>query len=193
MSVPLVPKQSNAVAVPSERPKREVSRREMIGIAGVVIAAVVGFQAFRWISGGSEVAPTDLPEISPRELDQAIAKWKESGPKDYDLDMTIVSNAHKTDIHLEVRGGEGKRLVRNEIESTRPEELAQWTIEGQMQQIAAYIERDTSLAARNAGQQMVNVGKLHPDLGYPIEYSRQGTGDQTKFHVTIENFTPVNP
>jgi len=154
---------------------------------------MVLFQIFRWVSGGTDVAPTGLPEISSRELDAAAAKWKALGPKDYDLEMTVVSNANKSDYLLEVRNGEGKRLVRNEIESTRADELAQWTIEGQMAQIAAYIERDTSVAARNAGQQMINVGKLDPDLGYPLEYSRQGTGDQTKFHITVTKFQPIEP
>lgn len=192
MSVPLVPNRAKAAESPPVR-KREISRRELLGIAGAVVASMVLFQVFRWVSGGSDVAPTGLPEISSRELDAAAAKWKASGPQDYDLDMTVVSNANETEIHLEVRNGEGKRLVRNDIESTRADELAQWTVEGQMAQIAAYIERDTSVAAQNAGQQMVNVGKLDPDLGYPLEYSRQGTGDQTKFHVTVTKFQPVEP
>jgi len=189
-----VPRQakSHAAESPPAR-KRQISRRELLGIAGAVVASMVLFQIFRWVSGGTDVAPTGLPEISSRELDAAAAKWKALGPKDYDLEMTVVSNANKSDYLLEVRNGEGKRLVRNEIESTRADELAQWTIEGQMAQIAAYIERDTSVAARNAGQQMINVGKLDPDLGYPLEYSRQGTGDQTKFHITVTKFQPIEP
>jgi hypothetical protein len=190
----LVPKQAKAqsTAAPPRR-RREVSRRELFGIGGAVVGSMVLFQIFRWVSGGSDVAPTGLPEISSRELDAAALKWQAAGPKNYDLHMTVVSNANETNMHLEVRNGEGRRLVRNEIESTRPEEMSQWTVEGQMAQIAAYIERDTSVAAQNAGMQMVNVGRLHPELGYPLEYSRQGTGDQTKFHITVTKFQPIEP
>lgn len=192
MSVPLVPKQA-AVPAATSAPKRQVSRREALVMAGVVVASMLLFQVFRWVSGGSDVAPTNLPEISPRELQIAQAKWQQFGPKDYDVDLVIVTNSDSTNIHLEVRGGQGTRLVRDEIESTRPEDLVQWTVEGQMSQLAEYIEKDTSKEARNAGMQMVNVGKFEPDLGYPLEYSRQGTGDQTKFHVTVQKFQTVNP
>lgn len=192
VSVPLV---SNPGKPLKEQPaaKRQISRREWIGIAILVVAVMAFFPVIRWLSGGSELNPTHLPEISPRELAASHDKWRQKGPKDYNLRMEVVSSLHKTDIRLEVRGGEGKRLVRNDIESTRPEEMSQWTIDGQMEQMAAYIKRDTSIAARNAGMRMVNVGKFDPNLGYPLEYSRQGTGDQTQFHMTVLDFQPVSP
>ncbi len=192
MSVPLAPKQAKDVAAPPTR-KREVSRREVVGILGVVLGSIVLFPVLKWLSGGSDVEPTNLAEISPRELAIAQELWQKNGHKDYDIDLVVDSPAHKTNLHLEVRGGVGKRLVKNDIESTRADDLSQWTIDGQMTQIAEYIARDTSKEARNAGKAMVNVGRFDPKLGYPLEYSRQGIGDQTKFHVTVLKFEAVTP
>lgn len=192
MSVPLVPKKTSAETAPPAA-KREVTRKELIGIALVVLAAMILFPAMRWISGGSDVEPTNLSEISPRELQIARQQWKEKGPLNYNLEMDFIAPATQTKLVMEVRGGVAKSLVKNGTPVTRDDELSQWTIEGQFDQIAKYIAMDTSDAARKAGWTMVNVGRFDDQLGYPADYSRQGTGHQVKYHIIVTKFEPVTP
>lgn len=165
----------------------------MVGITITVVAAIALWQVGRWISGGSDIQPTNLTEISPRELEVAKERWKARGPKNYNLEIAFVAPATKTDLQLEVRGGVASKLVKNGTPITREGELAQWTIEGQFEQLAKYIALDNSTDAKNHGWTMVNVGKFDEKLGYPVDYSRQGTGHQVKYHITITKFEEVTP
>lgn len=165
----------------------------MVGIALVVLAAMVLFPAVRWLTGGSDVEPTNLSEISPPELDIAKRRWQEKGPLNYNLQIAFVAPATKSDLQLEVRGGVATKLVKNGTLVTREDELAKWTVEGQFEQLAKYIAMDTSPAAKGAGWTMINVGKFDEELGYPVDYSRQGTGHQVKYHITVTKFEEVTP
>jgi hypothetical protein len=194
VAVPLVPKQTRATVAPApDAPKRQVTRREMVGIAISVVATMFGFQAYRWWTSDSTVATTHLPAITPIDLDKAKNLWREQGPKDYNLEMTFVAPATSADLRLEVRDGLATRLQKKGIETKRADELAQWTVEGQFEQIAKYLTMDMSTEAKNAGWTMVNVGEFDKTYGYPKEYSRQGTGHQTKYHITVTKFERVNP
>lgn len=192
VSIPLVPKKHGADAAPPP-PKREITRRQMVAGALVLLGAMVVFPAIRWLTGGSDIEPTNLSEISPPELEIARRRWQEKGPLNYNLEIAFVAPATKTDILLEVRGGVATKLVKNGTPVSRQEELSLWTVEGQFDQIKKYVSMDTSPAARNAGWTMVNVGKFDEALGYPADYSRQGTGHMVKYHITVTKFEEVTP
>lgn len=198
MAVPLVPKTTRAAAAPvaappAVAPKREVTRREMIGVVALVVLTIIGFQGYLWVTSGSSVAPTNLPIITAAQLEKAKALWEEKGPKDYNLELKFVAPFTDADLTLEVRDGVGKVLKRSGVESTRADELAQWTIEGQFAQISKYLAMDTSAEAKQKGWTMVNVGEFDRNYGYPLEYSRQGNGHQTKYHITIKKFATATP
>lgn len=163
----------------------------MVGIVVAVVVTVIVFQLGRLLTGGSDVEPTHLAEISPPELAAARDTWKGKGPKSYNLEFEFVAPATKSDMRLEVRNGVAKKLINNGTEVTRADQLAQWTMEGQFEQIAQYIQMDNSPTAKNAGWTMRNVGRFDEKLGYPAEYSRQGNGHQTKYHITVTKFEEV--
>lgn len=192
MSVPFAPKKPSAEAA-APPVKREVTRKEMLAIGLIIAAAMVLFPTVRWLTGGSDLEPTNLTEISPRDLDIARNLWIKHGPLNYNLDLEFVAPATKTDLQLEVRGGIATKLVKNGTPVSRQNELDQWTIEAQFDQIGKYVAMDTSDAARTAGWTMRNVGRFNEELGYPEDYSRQGTGHQVKYHITVKKFEPVEP
>jgi hypothetical protein len=81
--------------------------------------------------------------------------------------------------------------LKNGTPVTREEDLAQWTVEAQFAQLAKYIQLDNSEYAKNRGSSMINVGKFDEKFGYPLDYSRQGNGDQVKYHITVTKFEEV--
>jgi hypothetical protein len=191
VSVPLVPKKGGAAVAPEAPPKREVTRRQMVGIVITIVLAVITYQTLLKLSGGSDIQPTNLSEISPPELENARRLWTEKGPLNYNMELVFVSPSSKTDMLLEVRGGVARKLVKNGTPVTREDDLAHWTVEGQFEQLAKYIQLDNSDYAKNRGSSMINVGKFDEKLGYPADYSRQGNGDQVKYHITVTKFEEV--
>jgi hypothetical protein len=183
-----------ATGAPAEAPvttRRPTTRRQMVGIVIAVVSTVILFQIGSCALRRSGVEPTHLVEISPRELTQAREAWSSKGPKSYNLEFVFEAPANTSNMRLEVRNGVAKTLVKNGTQVTRADELVQWTMEGQFDQIAHYIQTDTSPAAKNAGRSMRNVGRFDEKLGYPAEYSRQGNGDQVKYHITVTKFEEV--
>ncbi|MFP6659722.1 MAG: DUF6174 domain-containing protein [Pirellulales bacterium] len=114
----------------------------------------------------------NLPPLTQQRLDAAAAKWSETGPADYDMELEL-TGARSDKIRIEVRADAPQTLAingRNYDPLATPET---WTVDGQF----GFIERDVESAENAANKSQIQLSALfHPKFGVPMRYRRSEQG-----------------
>ena len=150
-----------------------------VKVLGVLASPIVMIGVIALLPSLSE------PTLTREDFDAALAKWKEHGPKTYE--MTIDFRGYDTQYDYQVEVAEGKiaRLVKNGAEIPTGSDDKQWSIDAQMELIAKDLEERIA-GANNA----TLVAEFHPKYGYPVFYQRQEYGSPVNYKYRITSFTP---
>jgi hypothetical protein len=174
------------IASPTFSGRRFTSRFLVIGVfVGIGIAALCGVAILIL------VMRDDLPKLTEEALAAAEARWDESGPPSYDVDVDL-RGARPGLVHVEVRGGRvvsPPTLNGNPIRATHTWET--WTVDGQFETI----HREFQLAAdpqsqmhAAPGTRLILQGTFHPTLGYPLRFRRLALGPVPEVSWEIVRF-----
>jgi hypothetical protein len=129
-----------------------------------------------------------LPALTEAALDAAEKRWRDAGPKSYDLDLEI-GGAEPGPVHVEVRNGEVVAMQRDGETPAQRRVWDVWAIPGQF----ATLERELELAADPAGQMGASAEtrlsiqcEFDPQFGYPRRYHRlvYGGGPEVYWRTT---------
>jgi len=126
-------------------------------------------------------------QLRPEELAAARARWKASGPRDYDLQYQekITQNGEQGETEWDVQVRDGKvAAVTCDGAALPAAEYPNLTVEGQFAEIEKGLELDLAAGARK------NYATAAFDLGdgHPTHYVRRvrGTGDRLEWNVNLK-------
>lgn len=115
------------------------------------------------------------------KLDAARLRWRESGIKDYNLDIAV-SGALSASYHIRVRNGQpAEGCTQNDKPFENPNQIRFWTVEGLLEEVLMRelenIEKDPSCHS-----QVVFDAKL----GYPVDYMKVSKENVTRFALRLQ-------
>jgi hypothetical protein len=134
----------------------------------------------------------ERPQVTSEAIAEARARWREHGPKSYDISIRFHSfNTGDDTFDLEVRDGHVSRAVKNgSIEIVDKKEY--WTVDSQLDEIAADIER------RDQGgynvKQNVTIelyAEFDAELGYVRRYEHIIVRNPQNYDWEVTSFRPV--
>ena len=152
----------------SRFPWRRFAAGAAVDIAvGIVALAAVLFSIFRG---------TTL-RLTPQDFDAARERWRQQGPRDYDLTIAQ-TGARAGTIEVEVRDGEVTAMT---VDGTTPSQRRTWyywSVPGMFD----VLERDLEAAE---AEQLLLRADFDPATGYPRRYERAmfRTRQQTQWEV----------
>lgn len=131
------------------------------------------------------------PPITMAELDAAVDRWSEHGPKNYDLDLEL-SGANSAAVHVEVRDGEVVQVIYDgrKLQSRLWDD---WSVPGLFAIIRIDIE--SCMAKRDSAQKGVAAVNVEPRglfddrYGYPLRY-RRVTSSGADANWVVTQFKP---
>ena len=144
-------------------------RRMLVGVAAGIVLGLAAMIAVAMLSRGS-VARRLTPEL----FQEAMAKWKQEQPQDYDIEIQVRGNQPAT-YYVEVRGGDARLALRNGQPLTQRRTFSTWSVPGMFATVARDVD---ALERRAAGQTDKSVPDLNlratfdPRYGYPARYRR---------------------
>ncbi len=185
------PPEARGDASPSlDATKRPKQRRLLRGVVvGILLGIVVG-------GIGSVVVLAirnrdALPMMKANDYRAALARWKEHGPKSYDLDMDVGMSLNGR-MHLEVRDGAVTKLTLDG-KPLQPRLGEYWSINGLFEIIGLDTERNE--AAVKNGESLYSLpvaqqAKFDPNNGIPLEYRRREESSGQAGQWKIVSFQP---
>lgn len=129
-----------------------------------------------------------LPELTVEKLAAAEKLWETSGPKSYNLDLTI-EGAQPGVVHVEVRDGVTTAMQRDGLAPQQRRVWDVWAVPGMFETI----ERELQLAEdpqhemdAGAGASVDLRAEFDPTYGYPARFHRIvfGGGPEVYWKVT---------
>jgi len=165
---PRLPMHDASPKPPVRFPWRRFAAGAAVGIAvGLVALAAVLFYTFRG---------TTL-RLTPEDFDAARARWRQHGPRDYDLTIEQ-TGARAATIEVSVRDGEVTAMT---VDGTSPSQRRTWyywSVPGMFD----VLERDLQAAE---AEQLLLRADFDPATGYPRRYERTmlRTRQQTQWEV----------
>ena len=167
----------------SPAPRRLPASTVAWGIAlGVVLGIVLSVAGFAYFYRGT----AEL--LTYEALETAEERWKRAGPASYNQDLELVgTQAGK--IHVEVRGGQVTKMVRNGYEPSQQRTWYYWSVPGQFETI--HIDWEAAKHPQEGfgvapSVKAVIRAEFDPRYGYPRFYQRilLGTGIHVEWRVT---------
>lgn len=116
----------------------------------------------------------DTPPLTLSALEAAQTRWREHGPRDYDLDIQIAGKRAGR-VHIEVRNGEPTAMTRDGLVPSQPRTWSMWTVEGQFDMIRIEFDAAANPAkgfGTASGAQIIQRARFDQELGYPLRYER---------------------
>lgn len=135
------------------------------------------------------------PEVTRELLDNAVQRWKENGPANYDVE-TVVEGRRKDVYRVSVRDGEPVSLVHNGTQIDRPQGWETWSVPGMFDTIrrdVKTVERVQSGQADKYTPRLRLKADFDRKYGYPKRYRRtpKSGGGEIIWHVN--KFEVVEP
>lgn len=155
----------------------------MGGSCGAVVAVVLAVALLR----------DTTPVLTRPAFDAAVARWKEHGPADYDLDVVVQGNQPGR-IHVEVRGGAATAMTRDGVTPSQRRTWDYWTVPGQFDMIQIELDNQSDPRGQFAGasgSQLVLWAEFDPRYGYPRRYHRVLLGGQQEMRWEVTRFQPI--
>jgi hypothetical protein len=194
--------------VNAPRPRRRASTfflaaalGAMFGLAGAFLVWVFSFR-------------DPLPPQTARDFAEAQQRWREHGPRDYDIEVEV-SGPQPAVYRVEVRGGEPVAAFRNGRPLTQKRTWSTWSVPGMFDTQAGDFRHVARIEAGTADETTPRLslyGVFHPQYGYPQRYRRimlgqgqeesmahrvsqgraRGAGDSAAMEVSwdVREFTP---
>jgi hypothetical protein len=166
-----------------------VSERRRLSAASIVVGVLLGVATV--VAGvlvGAFLNRNPTPLLTREAYEVAAQRWDAHGPASYDLDLELSGN-RPGKIHVEVRGGQATRMVRDGVEPKQQRTWYYWTVPGQMDMIAEELDmaEDPAKAFNAPGATaVIQRAEFDPQYGYPRVYHRivQGTDFEILWKVT---------
>lgn len=157
----------------------------VLGTAMVLIALLVLAIAAR-----RGAAPT----VTTEALRAAIARWRERGPRNYDL-VVVTSGRQTGSYEVQVRDGQPTAAQRNGRDLKR-REATYWTVPGLLDVIQhdlKYVDDPVRGFNAPAGSTVILRAEFDPELGLPRTYQRSILGQQSDIEWQLTKFQRVEP
>ncbi len=146
----------------------------LLAVLGVTVVAVE-----IWYNAGQQ--------LTPDQVAQALAKWKASGPRDYDLTYTKKRGADVETYDVQVRHG---KVVYAELNGRPLEErLLRYQ---DMTALLGFVDdfaRKDAEAVQAGGRRPFEVGHFDPTDGHLTHYVRSAGRDE-RVELTVTRFEP---
>lgn len=175
----------------TEKPPKRRSKLRNFAI-GMILGsglAILGIVAALYLTSGPQ-----LPPITFEILDDAVKRWSDAGPQNYQFDAEL-TGVNPSVVHVEAQNGLVTTMTMNG-RPTKAHTWDDWSVPG----LFGVIRRDLEVcmnpqnqnkqiegANQNAAQAEVVVprGTFDPKLGYPMQYHRvTPTGQDAKWRIT---------
>jgi hypothetical protein len=130
-----------------------------------------------------------IPELTRESLQAAQQRWRQNGPKNYDLDV-VLSGSQSGQIHVEVRNGEITGMTRNGMTPKQRRTWDYWTVPGQFDTIGQEMEMANDPAhgfPAPPGSKVLQKAQFDTGDGHPVRYHRVvlGTQLEIRWEVTL--------
>ena len=132
------------------------------------------------------------PLVTAESLDAAEQRWRQSGPTDYQMDLTL-TGLQAGEIHIEVHHGEVTSMVRNGQTPKQRRTWDYWSVPNQFEMIRQDLESAQQPAqafGASDRSQFVMRADFDPHYGYPIYYQRIVLGTPHDISWRVTRFTP---
>jgi hypothetical protein len=152
-------------------PRRRPRSRALIIAAGLLLGVVAGlvlmFALFVLKRGQS------APAITREDLAAAEQKWRQRGPKSYNMDLAI-GGRQPGPVHIEVRDSRVTRMTRDGVTPSQPRTWEYWTVPEQFETIRQDFDSADTPGGFGAapGTQTMLKAEFDPQYGYPRRYQR---------------------
>ena len=179
---------SSASEVAAKTRRRARPRALALGCLLGGVAALVGLVLAIAITGRDP-----LPRLTRETLDAAIARWQQSGPANYDLDL-VLTGAQTGNLHIEVRDGDVTLMTRDGQAPVQRRTWDFWSVPNQIAMmdedlVAAEGDPQRAFGVADRGQ-IVLQAEFDPVLGYPRRYRRQVLSTSNTIEWRVMQFTP---
>jgi hypothetical protein len=110
-----------------------------------------------------------LPELSAQRLQEATARWRASGVKDYRVEVEVQSRQTEH-YQVEVQEGSPRQAWRNGRPLTQTRVFDTWSVPGMLTTISADLDRAT--APDGEGTRLTLRCQFDSQTGAPVHYRR---------------------
>ncbi len=154
-------------------------------LAGLLLmaAAVIGLVALAVVLFGNR-----MPELTEDDLQAAVARWNEDGPKSYDLELEL-EGARPGTVQVEVRGGVVVAMQRDKQTPRRRATWDVWSVPGQFDTMLRELEMaenpNREMGAPQGTRWLLRA-EFDPEFGFPRGFQRVvlGGGPEVSWRVT---------
>ena len=137
-----------------------------------------------------------LPPLTAESLQAARERWKQRGPRDYQLNVVVTGSQSET-YHVEVRGGQPTAVTQgNGLPVKRRAAWAYWTVEG----LFGVLDHDLRYVGDVArgfgaapGSAVILRARFDAERGFPTEYERVILSPASEMRWQVTDFTRVDP
>jgi hypothetical protein len=123
-------------------------------------------------------------QLTPGQLAAAIQRWKEKGPRDYDMTFTKTVGEPETFV-VEVRAGQVVSAERNG--QPLEDRLLHYY---SMNELFSYIKSFQEVDAKPGQPKTFTVATFDPNDGHLLRYIRRVMGTKQRAEITVTDFTP---
>lgn len=152
------------------------------GVAGLVL--VIGFVL--------RARRDALPPLTPEVLQAAHERWKQRGPKDYQMNVVVMGSQSET-YHVEVRGGRPEAVTYgNGLPVKRRATWQYWTVDGLLGVLdhdLHYLDDPVRGFGANSGSAVILRARFDAELGFPVEYERVILSPASQMRWQVTEFT----
>jgi hypothetical protein len=125
--------------------------------------------------------------LTPALLAGAKTKWKEHGPRDYDMDYTFKKIETTERFHVQVRNGDAVSVRMNDTIDLEPRLFPYYTMPGLFGIIEEFMEED----AKPGSPRTFTSVLFDPVDGHLIHYVRSVASKRERQEITVR-LTPVS-
>lgn len=139
------------------------------------------------------VIRTRMPLLTEADYDHAVERWKEQGPKSYQLDVQV-GGWQPGEIHAVVRNGVVTEMTRNGVAPNRKDAGSYWTVDYLLELIGDDLELQQNPEKMS---QQFNIppdsavtlrAQFDSEFGYPVRYRRSIAGTHMDVEWTVTRF-----
>ena len=141
------------------------------------------------------VASRATPALTPQSLAAAKLAWRERGPADYDLDITV-RGRQPGEVRISVRDGEVTSMTRDGRSPSQRRTWDYWSVDGQFGMIdqELLLARDPVKSFGAAeGTNVTLRAEFDQELGYPRRFQRSILGLDMDMEWEITRFAAIEP
>jgi len=171
---------------PHRRPRRSTL------IVGIALGAVLTLVTALIVSVALYRDP--LPLLTAESLAAAETRWREAGPKSYQLSVEILGRQPGI-VEMTVRDGEVIEMTRDGRAPEQRRTWSAWTVPSQFDMLHLELahEQDSEHGfGAPPGSQAIVKAEFDPRWGYPLRVRRQVLGANLDMEWRVTRFAPLD-